>query len=452
MREQASAEPAGDDVGVEVAVLGEERGAVGPPLAVHGGRPGAAVEPLLDLRLEERALLLDDDDLVEAVGEAVDDPGLEGPGHADAQQAHAPAGELGVVEPEGVEGLAQVEPALAGRDDADPRRSVADDAVEAVGGGVAAGDLEPGAVEVALDRPEVRLQERRRGRVHVLAAVDRHVRGDDAHAVRVEVDGAGAVGHRGDHLERGPQPARAGERDGVAPEVEDVLRVGGVEHRDGHVGQRRLGGAGHARRLRRGVVADERDGAAARVGAGEVGVAQGVGGAVEAGRLAVPVADDPVAGERAGGRGELGALHRGEGELLVEPGREDDVVLGEQVAVAGELEVVAGERRALVARDVAPGAQARGTVGAVLVEGQAHEGLDAGEVHAAGGQGVAVAQGHGPLREAVTVTVGDVERGRADVDGHGAPPRRADVRAGGPRRPATLLAVSRKVGSYSPVV
>ena len=73
----------------------------GPVLPCDGGRPGPAVEPLLDLGLEERALLLDDDDLVEAVGEVVDDAGLERPGHPDAQQPDAAGGELRVVEAEG---------------------------------------------------------------------------------------------------------------------------------------------------------------------------------------------------------------------------------------------------------------------------------------------------------------------------------------------------------------
>ena len=51
----------------------------------------------------------------------------------------------------------------------------------------------------------------------------------------------------------------------------------------------------------------------------------------------------------------------------------------EQLAVARELLVEAAERGALVAGDHRPGGQAAAAVGAVLVEHQAHERLDAGE-------------------------------------------------------------------------
>ena len=73
---------------------------------------------------------------------------------------------------------------------------------------------------------------------------------------------------------------------------------------------------------------------------------EGVRGAVEAGRLAVPVAGDPVGdvvAQGAGRGGELRALHRGEGELLVEPGCDDDAVRVQQVTVAEQFEVVARE-------------------------------------------------------------------------------------------------------------
>jgi hypothetical protein len=58
----------------------------------------------------------------------------------------------------------------------------------------------------------------------------------------------------------------------MRPQVEHVLRIGRVE--DGHpeVGEQDLGGAGKGRRLGRGVVADERHRAAARVRAHQVRV------------------------------------------------------------------------------------------------------------------------------------------------------------------------------------
>ncbi len=60
-----------------------------------------------------------------------------------------------------------------------------------------------------------------------------------------------------------------------------------------------------------------------------------------------------------------------------------DVVLVAERAVARQLLVEAAERRALVAGDEGAGVQAAAAIGAVLVEQQAHERLDAGEQDAA---------------------------------------------------------------------
>ena len=111
------------------------------------------------------------------------------------------------------------------------------------------------------------------------------------HAIGVDVDGAGAVGDRRDELEADPDAAGPRQRDGVAAEVERLLHVAGEEDRHVQVDQRGVARAGQRRRLRRRVVADERDHAAVAGGAGEHGVADGVAGAVEARGLAVPDAD-----------------------------------------------------------------------------------------------------------------------------------------------------------------
>lgn len=57
----------------------------------------------------------------------------------------------------------------------------------------------------------------------------------------------------------------------------------------------------------------------------------------------------------------------------------DDVVLIEESPAALQLEVEAGQGRARIARDERGRAQARPAVGPVLVEGQADEGLEAGQ-------------------------------------------------------------------------
>lgn len=108
-------------------------------------------------------------------------------------------------------------------------------------------------------------------------------------------------------------------------------------------------------------------------------MADGVGGAVEAGGLAVPQADDAVVAGPRVGLHELAPLDGGGRQLLVEPRPVDDVVLVEEVPAALQLEVEAGQGRARVARDERGRVQAGPAVGPVLVEGQADEGLEAGE-------------------------------------------------------------------------
>src|SRR5690606_35948116 len=91
------------------------------------------VEPFLQLIFEELALLLDDQDLVQAFGELAHAFGLERPHHADLVQAQADGGRGGLVDAEIVERLAYVEVALAAGDDAELRiRAVDHRAVQVV--------------------------------------------------------------------------------------------------------------------------------------------------------------------------------------------------------------------------------------------------------------------------------------------------------------------------------
>src|SRR5439155_23910233 len=94
------------------------------------------------------------------------------------------------------------------------------------------------------------------------------------------------------------------------------------------------------------------DGGGASAGrgrAGEVCVAQRVHRAVEAGVLAVPDAEHAVLARSRQVAGQLRAVDRGGGELLVEPGDEVDAVLAAQLAEAHDLLVEAAEPRALAA-------------------------------------------------------------------------------------------------------
>ncbi len=81
-----------------------------------------------------------------------------------------------------------------------------------------------------------------------------------------------------------------------SPSSRSLIDRGRREHRHPQRAAGLLAAAGHGRGLGHRVVPDERDGTAQRGGAGEVAVADRVGGAVEAGRLAVPEARHALLG------------------------------------------------------------------------------------------------------------------------------------------------------------
>ena len=279
----------------------------------------------------------------------------------------------------------------AGRDDPEARpRRVDRDAVQVVGRGVPAGALHPDRADVALDRHVDRREQAGVGDVHVGRPVDREVGDDDRQPVGGDVDRARAVGDGGDDLQRRPQPAAAAHRDGVAAEVEGVLHVARVEDRQVQVEEGEVGARRHRRAGGAGVVADDHDRPAVARRAGVGAVADGVARPVEARRLAVPQADDPVTG-RVGPPGrELAAHHRGRPELLVDVRSHDDLEARRVGGGPAQLPVEVAQRRALVARGEDGGVEPGRPVGAQLLDGEAGEGLEAGEEDGAGALGVAV--------------------------------------------------------------
>ena len=178
----------------------------------------------------------------------------------------------------------------------------------------------------------------------------------------------------------------------MAAEVEHVLAVRRVQVRDVQVGQGGVRRARQGRGLGGGVVADQDQGAAPGVRAHQVPVPQRVGGPVQAGRLAVPDADHPVAGGAGERAGELAALDRGGGRLLVQARDERDIASVEQLLQPAQLLVVAGQRGPFVPGDERADVQPGRQVAAVLVDGQPGQGLDAGQLDPARGGGVPVAR------------------------------------------------------------
>jgi len=155
--------------------------------------------------------------------------------------------------------------------------------------------------------------------------------------------------------------------------------------------------------------ADQDQRPALGVRAHQVPVPQRVGGPVEAGGLAVPDADHPVAGGTGKRAGELAALDRGGGRLFVQARDERDVASVEQLLQPAEFLVVAGQRGPFIPGDERPDVQPGGQVAAVLVDGQPGQGLDPGQLHPARGGGVPVAQlraGHRFSHLVLRLTVG----------------------------------------------
>ena len=110
-----------DLVGVERALDGKQPIARFVALADDDRLVGAAVKFFADLDFDQRALLLDDDDEVEAGGEVGQFAAADRPRTADLEQPQPQLVAFDLVDAEFVERLADIEIALAGGDDADLR-------------------------------------------------------------------------------------------------------------------------------------------------------------------------------------------------------------------------------------------------------------------------------------------------------------------------------------------
>jgi hypothetical protein len=278
-----------ETLGSQLTGDGHERRAVGAALAPHRRRAPRLVEERPDLLLHERPLVLDDEDLVTAAGQRPDRRGDDGGGEGQLQDADARGGEIVGPDATGPEHVA-VGPARA--HDAEPGVGRgADEPVEPAGLNPRLGRSQ---ALVEPQRLELRAQDRSRRPVVPGLAVDDDRRVGRREAPRVGVDGADAVGDGGDDPDADPRPARPAQPEGFDGEVEQVLLVGGHEHRDAGVGQRGVRVVRQRRRLRRRVVADEQQRATVGAGAHAVGVLENVAAPVEPRSLPVPGAHDPV--------------------------------------------------------------------------------------------------------------------------------------------------------------
>ena len=389
-------ETAGHRIDVEFAEPREQGGSVFVGLADDVRYIRAAEQDVAHHRFEEVPFLFDHDDLVEPGDELGHDLALERVHHAHFQDPDAQAAQVGVGDTHQPQSFADVEVGLARRDDADPVvRGARDDPVEPVDACVFHRAGQADRQLVLFELHEVGAQQLSAGDMWTGAQIA--VDGEDA--VGVHISGGCPVGDMGGDLHRRPQAGHPRHDRGVDSEIEDVLGVGGIEDRHVQVGQRHLGSAGDGGTLGTRVIADQGDGAAGGVGADDVGVPEGIGGPVEAWSLAVPVADDAVertvlsAVRQCPDLGcHLRTHHRCRGDLLVESRAMHHVEGVEVLGATGDLEVVTGERRTLVAGDERRCAQILPTVEAGTVTNHPDQCLDAGEVDGPGLAGVAVVQ------------------------------------------------------------
>ena len=348
------------------------------------------VEHLLQLVFDDRALLLDDQDLVESGGEAAHPGGLERPRHADLVDAQAQRRGSSFVDPQVVQRLAQVQPGLAARDQAQARlRAVEEQPVQAIGT-----RIRRGGVDLVRLHP-VFLRQLRVGPadVHAVGGQLEVLGHAHPHPRRVDLDRGRTLDDVGAELQRNPATGVARHGPAVQPEVDDLLHTGGREHRQRAGREDVLALVRHCRRARRVVVAGHHQHAAMGQCAGVVGVLEDVAATIDARPLAVPHREDAIAF----GLGQqvqlLRAPDRGGRQLLVDGGVEAHVMGGEKGFSLVQRGIQPAEWRAAVARDVARGVQARGAIALALHHRQARQRLHAGQEDAAPLEPVAVGKG-----------------------------------------------------------
>jgi uncharacterized protein (TIGR00369 family) len=366
-----------------VALAGEPR-----PLGIR-----QVEERVRGLGLDERRLLLDDQQLRAVACERRQSRRLERPDQRRLVDGDPERDEALLVEAERRERRDHVEPRLAGRDDPEPapgRRPVRD-AIEAVGTHVGLGERQLVAREPHL----VALRVEREPRVHA-AGRDLGALGlADPQPRRVDLDRRGRLDRLVDALEPDPHAGAARQREAVQAEVEVLLDARRIEHRDAVRRERLFALMGGRRALAGVIVAERKEDAAVRGRAHPVRVLDRVPRAVDAGALAVPDREHAVDLRPGQQRDLLCAPDRGGGEVLVDARLELDLRRGEQLAGRRQLLVVAAERRAAVAADVARSIETGRRIARTLHQRQTHERLRAAQEHAAGLTAVLVVEPDG---------------------------------------------------------
>ena len=338
---------------------------------------GERIEGVADLQLGEGHLLLDDEELFEAVREPAHRFRVERIRHRDLEHRDPELVRGAVVDPQVEERLADVVPGLAGGDDSvagPPARE--GHPVEPVRPRIRHRGVELPVPVAGLHLvPEVRDAEIEpaRGRLEV----------GRKHGLGVEgVRGQGrARVHRVRHrLVAHPRPREARERDAVEAVAQHLAHGGGIEEGHHHLDEGELVGGGRVGGGEGVVVADHDEHPSVAGAARHVAVADRVHAPIEPRSLAVPQGEDAVVPAVAERRRLLAAPDRSGREVLVDGRLEVDTGAREEALGGPQLLVDVVHRGAAVAGDVAGGVEAGLAVADALHHREAHDRLAPGDV------------------------------------------------------------------------
>ncbi len=375
----------------QLAELRQQAAAGGVVLAEHARARAfrAVVQVVLDLLLDDGALLFDHEHFGEPVDEGFDARHFERIRQADLVDPHAGRVEIGHRQVEAAQRFHQVEVRLAAGHDADVRlRARRDPLVDAVGACEMAHRVELRG-EARFDR------EARQVRPAVVQATRRRreaFRRGPLRLQRVEVDGRARFDRFGDRLETDPRARVARQRPAVQAEFEHVGDVRRVHDRHVPRDHREVALVRHRRRHAAVVVARDDEHAAMRRRAVRVAVLQRIAGAIDARALAVPHRIHAL--DRALGIGldPLRAEYGRAAEFLVDRGQEAHAAGVEQFLRLPQLLVDHAERRAAIAADEAGRVEPLFGVDRALHQQQANQRLRAGQEDPAARRGQVVGQ------------------------------------------------------------
>ncbi len=363
-------------------------------LADHARNALALADPveelLLHLVLDHLALFLDDQDLLQPLGERADCLRLERPHHAALEQANAdlPAGLL--VQSEVFQRLARVEICLAAGDDAEAGvRRIDRGVVELVGAAVG-----KRRIQLVVEQPRFHF-ERAVGPADVEPARRQHEvrRNHEVDALGIDHHRCRRFHHFGDRLHADPDAGIAAHREPVQAEVEVFLHRSRVQHRH-HAGlEDVIGLVRQGRRLGAMVVACQRNDPAVGAGPGRVSVLEHVAAAVHARAFSVPHREDAVVLGAFEHVDLLRSPHAGGGEVLVQSGLEADVVSFKVLLRLPRRLVDAAQRRAAIAADEPCSIQPRQLIALPLQHRKPNQRLCAAHVRAAAVQCPFVVEG-----------------------------------------------------------